>query len=201
MGRPPAHDPDSLLDAALSLAAGSGPAAVTMAAVARRAGAPSGSVYHRFAKRPDLLSALWLRTVSRFQDDFLAALDTSAVAAARHVVEFSRARPDEARVLVRGARDFGEPDWDATARDELRRLNRRVEAALGAAAVRLACDVERVVLATVDLPLAAVRRPLLAGDDVPETTAALVSEGAAALLRPSEAGPAMDDKPPGPSGD
>ncbi|WP_405619553.1 TetR/AcrR family transcriptional regulator [Streptomyces sp. NBC_01508] len=190
MGRPPAHDPQSLLDAAVSLAAESGPAAVTMAAVARRAGAPSGSVYHRFAKRPALLSALWLRTVSRFQDGFLAALDTSAVAAARHVVEFSRAHPDEARVLVHGARDFGEPEWDTAARDELRRLNRRVETALVATAARLACEVERVVLATVDLPLAAVRRPLLAGGDVPAATVTLVAEGAAALLRVDDAGDA-----------
>ncbi|HLU76197.1 MAG TPA: SRPBCC family protein [Nonomuraea sp.] len=75
-----------------------GPGAVTMTAVARSAGAPSGSVYHRFPGRPALLAALWLRTVDRFQQGFLAALDTdppsqAAPAAARHVIEWSRAHP------------------------------------------------------------------------------------------------------------
>lgn len=72
--RPPRFDAPALLDAALKLAATGGPAAVTMAAVAKSAGAPSGSVYHRFPDRPALLSALWLRTLGGFQRGFLAEL-------------------------------------------------------------------------------------------------------------------------------
>ncbi|WP_433060346.1 TetR/AcrR family transcriptional regulator [Dactylosporangium sp. CS-033363] len=74
MGRPARHDSGSLLDAAVRLVVAGGPKALTMAAVAREAGGPSGSVYHRFAGRPALAAALWLRTVERFQDGFLAAL-------------------------------------------------------------------------------------------------------------------------------
>jgi len=78
MARPPRFTADHLLDAALELAAEGGPGAVTMAAVAKSAGAPSGSVYHRFADRPALLSALWLRTLGGFQQGFLAALTPAA---------------------------------------------------------------------------------------------------------------------------
>src|SRR5690606_14827873 len=105
MGRPPRHDVDRLLDAAAALVAEGGPGAATMTAVARAASAPSGSVYHRFPGRPALLAALWLRTVERFQQGFLAALDTdppaqAAPAAARHVVAWCRAHPNEARILL-----------------------------------------------------------------------------------------------------
>jgi AcrR family transcriptional regulator len=184
MGRPPVHDPDTLLDAAAALAAESGPTAVTMAAVARRAGAPSGSVYHRFPQRPALLSSLWLRTVGRFQESFLEALDEgSAVAAARQVVDWSRAHPDEARVLLYGARDFAEQEWSATARNELKKLNGRVAGALKQAADAEGHDLERVLTATVDLPLATVRRHLSAGRRIPASAAGLVAECATALLR------------------
>src|SRR5690349_25083603 len=74
MGRPARFDADQLLDEALALAAEGGPEAVTMAAVAQRAGAPSGSLYHRFAGRSALLAALWLRTVADFQAGYLTAL-------------------------------------------------------------------------------------------------------------------------------
>ena len=57
MGRPARFAADELLDVALDLAAAGGPEAVTMAGVAEAAGAPSGSVYHRFAGRPALLGA------------------------------------------------------------------------------------------------------------------------------------------------
>ncbi|NEE35160.1 helix-turn-helix transcriptional regulator, partial [Streptomyces sp. SID7982] len=75
MARPPRFDSDQLLDAAVRLAADGGPAAVTMSAVAQAVGAPSGSVYHRFAGRPALLAEVWLRTVERFQEEYTHSLD------------------------------------------------------------------------------------------------------------------------------
>lgn len=167
MARPPRYATSHLLDAALELAAGGGPAAVTMAAVAKSTGAPSGSVYHRFADRPALLSALWLRTLDGFHEGFLAALGPAAtsgaappggggddgggngggggdddvreaaVAAARHTVEWSRRHPAEAGLLRYGAADFGHDDWPEEARRQLRAANRRVHQAVSALAHRL----------------------------------------------------------------
>ncbi|MCG7527704.1 TetR/AcrR family transcriptional regulator, partial [Streptomyces sp. OfavH-34-F] len=75
MARPPRFSTEQLLDAAVPLAAASGPAGVTMSAVAQATGAPSGSVYHRFPGRDALLAEVWLRTVERFQDGWFAAVD------------------------------------------------------------------------------------------------------------------------------
>src|SRR5437764_1205677 len=174
MGRPPRHDADRLLDAAVGLAARSGPRSVTMAAVARAAGAPSGSVYHRFPDQPSLLSALWLRTMTRFQEGVLHALagppEEAAVATARYVVEWSRKHPAEARVLLAGAREFGETEWPPHARERMAKANDEVERAVRALARGLGKsgkrEVASVVLAVVDLPYAVVRRHLVRGDSI-----------------------------------
>ncbi|MFC0598156.1 TetR/AcrR family transcriptional regulator [Streptomyces palmae] len=72
--RPPRYDESDLLGSAVRLAAALGPAAVTMAAVARECGAPSGWVYHRLPRRAVLLAELWLRTAGEFQAGHFAAL-------------------------------------------------------------------------------------------------------------------------------
>ncbi|WP_084780239.1 TetR family transcriptional regulator [Planobispora rosea] len=56
MGRPAKFGNDQILDAAAELAAEGGQAAVTVAAIAARLGAPSGSICHRAA--PSLKSTL-----------------------------------------------------------------------------------------------------------------------------------------------
>ncbi|MCI2422573.1 TetR/AcrR family transcriptional regulator [Saccharopolyspora sp. K220] len=190
MGRPPQHDADRLLDAAVALVAETGPRGVTMAAVARAAGAPSGSVYHRFPDQAALLSALWLRTAFRFQEGFFAALDgqpqEAAVAAARYVVKWCRAHPDEAKVLLAGAGAFGAAEWAESARDRLAAGNAQVEQALADLAQRLgrtdARGHSRVVLAVVDLPYAVVRRYLVRGDPIPALEVGTVADAVRDLL-------------------
>lgn len=187
MGRPPRHDMDRLLDAAAGLAATGGPASVTVTAVARAAGAPSGSIYHRFPSRSALLAELWLRTVERFQEGFLDALDgDSPAAAARHVVAWCRANPDQAAVLLYGPVDFGEPSWPDDARDRLVKRNAQVDRALRALADRIghsgADGADRLVLATVDIPYSTVRRHLRAGNDIPGYAEDLVADCAERLL-------------------
>ncbi|MFC5185084.1 TetR family transcriptional regulator [Actinomadura harenae] len=208
MGRPARHDRDRLLDAAVDLAFEAGPAGVTVAAVARAAGAPSGSVYHRFPSAAALLAAVWLRALERFQDGFVAAAtsgpaDRAALDAARHVVSWSRAHPREALVLQYGPRDFGQAEWPDADKDRLARGNRRVREALDALATRLAAlpaahptghpappagrhglppDPGRVVLAVVDVPQSVVARHLREGTPIPASADDLVAETAAVLL-------------------
>ncbi|QFG20609.1 TetR family transcriptional regulator [Actinomadura sp. WMMB 499] len=190
MGRPRRHDTDRLLDAAAELAR-AGPGAVTMAAVARAAGAPSGSVYHRFPGLPALLAALWLRALDRFHDGYLDALraeppERAAADAARHVVAWSRGSPDDARVLLYGPSDFGERDWADADRQRLATANERVARALDEVAVRLGVppdERERVALAAVDVPYALVRRHLRSSGRIPAGAEDLAASAAAAVLR------------------
>ncbi|MFB7939804.1 TetR/AcrR family transcriptional regulator [Streptomyces sp. NPDC056049] len=192
MARPPRFDTDQILDAAVRLAASAGPAGVTVSAVAQAIGAPSGSMYHRFTGRSALLAEVWLRTVERFQEGYLARLHsdpdprTAARKAARHVVAWSRTRPEEAALLLHGAAEFGRADWSE---EHIRRGdsgNERVFAAIGALAASLgfsdAKGLDRIVLALIDLPLSIVRRPLRAGEPLPPHAEDLAEECAAELL-------------------
>jgi AcrR family transcriptional regulator len=187
MGRPAKHDADKLLDAAAAIVADEGPAAVTMVAVARRAGVPSGSLYHRFPSRAALMGALWLRTVRRFQAGWLEALGAGdpVVAAGRHVVEWSRRNRDEAFLLLHGPNEFAQAEWPAGTRREVEQQQREAEAALRAVVSALGGGrdmLDRVVLAAVDIPYAVVRRRLRAGDPMSRRAEALVEESARALL-------------------
>lgn len=186
MGRPPRHDTDHLLAVAGELAARGGPAGVTMAAVARAAGAPSGSLYHRFPNRAALLAALFVGTVEAFQAGFLDALAAGDLrAAARHVVAWCRANPTGTAVLLYGARDFHQDDWPASERDRLTRANDRVVRAVHAVARDLgdtsALGADRVRLAIVDVPYSIVRR--YRGSGMPEHAEDLAADAATALLR------------------
>lgn len=194
MARPSLFDTDQFLDAAVRLAAASGPAGVTMSAVAHEVGAPSGSVYHRFTGRTALLAQVWLRTVERFQEGYFAAIEAEADAwhagraAARHVISWSRAHPEEAALLLYGAEDFGRADWSEEHIHRADRGGRRVRAALGSLAKGLGAEGpragERVTLAVIDLPLSVVRRHLRAGLPLPAHAEDLAEECTAALLGP-----------------
>ncbi|MFJ8016674.1 TetR/AcrR family transcriptional regulator [Streptomyces sp. NPDC096339] len=192
MARPPRFDSDQMLDAAVRLAAASGPGGVTMSAVAQAIGAPSGSVYHRFSGRPALLAEVWLRTVERFQEGYFDALHgdpdprLAARAAARHVISWSREHPQEASLLLYGAEEFGRSEWSEEHRDRADAGNARAFAslrelgtALGAAG---ALGWERIALAVIELPLSVVRRHLRAGDALPPYAEELAEECAAALI-------------------
>lgn len=58
---------DSIIDAAIEVAAHCGVAAVSISAIAGRAGAPTGSVYHRFESRGAILARAWLRVKADFR--------------------------------------------------------------------------------------------------------------------------------------
>ncbi|MGW8358400.1 TetR/AcrR family transcriptional regulator [Streptomyces wedmorensis] len=192
MARPPRFDTDQLLDAAVRLAASGGPAAVTMSAVAQAVGAPSGSVYHRFAGRTALLAEVWLRTVERFQEGYFAVLTgepdprRAARAASRHVVAWCRENPDEAALLLYGAADFGRADWSDEHARRADSGNNRVFAALADLAEALGAQDEqardRIALALVDFPLTVVRRHLRAGTPLPPHAEDLTEHCTAALL-------------------
>jgi AcrR family transcriptional regulator len=192
MARPPRFGADQFLDAAVGIAAAAGPAKVSMTAVAAEVGAPSGSVYHRFAGRTALLAEAWLRTVERFQEGYCEILESDAdarrsgLAAARHVVAWSRAHPQEAVLLLYGAEDFARAKWSDEHLQRAARGHQRVRSALASLAVALGAEdsqsAEQVVVALVDLPLSLVRRYLRSGTPLPLHAEDLAEDCAAALL-------------------
>src|SRR5580658_8555105 len=91
-------DPAEFVDAALVLLSEGGPTAVTMTAIARRSGAPTGSIYHRFPSRSAVVAAAWLRALTLFAAEIEAALAAPSLAGAA-LVAWSRLHPREARAL------------------------------------------------------------------------------------------------------
>jgi AcrR family transcriptional regulator len=193
MPRHAVHDASRILDAASRLAASEGPARATIGRIAAELGAPTGSIYHRFASRDLLLGEVWLAAAERFQHDFGAVLSdgtprAAALAAACFVPARVRERPDEARLLLLHRReDFFGPAWPEALAARARELQRGADAGLKAACRRLfgradAATLRALRFAIVDVPLAAVLPHLRANEAPPATVDVLVRTSCEAVL-------------------
>ncbi|MFI1916467.1 TetR/AcrR family transcriptional regulator [Nocardia sp. NPDC020380] len=165
MPRPRQYDPETVLDAAESLAVAGGPAAVTIRAVAAATGMSNGAIYHTFPSRAELLARTWIRAAQRFLavQDELAGAHTgvdAVIAAADAPVEFARRYPQSTRMF------FAVHSSDLTATDLPDPVRAEVEApqrALVGLMKRLALDlwgrrdaaaVDTLTICLVDLPTA-----------------------------------------------
>ena len=173
MARPRTHDIDSLLDAAERLLAEHGPSGVTIRGLAAETGASSGSLYHAFGSRADLLGRMWLRAAKLYlalQDEAIqrelsddeghegAVRATVAVASVPAVI--LERSPATATVLLRYPREevLG-PDFGPELRAELESLDGELLAVLGRLARALwdrrdRASIETVAICVVDLPTA-----------------------------------------------
>ncbi|GAA3530058.1 putative transcriptional regulator, TetR family protein [Aeromicrobium flavum] len=172
MARTAQHTTDSLLDAAVALFASGGPGVVTMSGVAREAGAPSGSVYHRFPDRASLLAAMWIRTAARFGDGLAEVLGdepdaADVIKAAVWCVEWCREHLAEAAVLHAGRSAFMPDAWppDLIQHEEAAEKARRDATARLARSIAVSseADADEIAFVLLDLPLAVVRPYLQAG--------------------------------------
>ncbi|MFI6295591.1 TetR/AcrR family transcriptional regulator [Nonomuraea sp. NPDC050790] len=184
MGRPAKFTQEQMLDAALDILGADGPAAVTMAAVSARTGAPIGSLYHRFASRDLLLARLWLRCVESFQEGLLAAMAADDVeAAVLHTPRWCRAHPAAAAALLLHRREDLAAEWPGPLGAELAEVNGRLAAALDAYLRRHpGADRERLMFVLADVPYGAVRRHLLAGRTPPPELDTLIVTACRAVL-------------------
>lgn len=193
MARPRQYSSQGILEAAAGLAAERGPAGATIGAIADSLGAPTGSIYHRFRSKDVLLAELWLQTVEGFQVAFQAALAgpdprEAGLEAALYTVHWVRAHPVPARLLLLHHRDdFVSGDWPpevveraaalkAGGDSAMRSFTRRALGSTSAAARR------RARFAVVELPVAAVRAHLRAGESPPPIVDELVAEAYGAVM-------------------
>ncbi|WP_067685866.1 TetR/AcrR family transcriptional regulator [Nocardia jejuensis] len=184
MGRAAKYDSEAILDAALTLVAEGGPQAATIGAIAGRLGAPTGSIYHRFASRELILAELWIREIGRFQTGFIQALDSGdAEAAALHGVRWSRTHTAEATVLMLYRREDLCDRWPAELGARLRTINDSAAVAYrGFLALHPDIDPHRLDFAIFDLPFGAVRRHLAEGRPPPGWTDDLVRVAVKSIL-------------------
>jgi AcrR family transcriptional regulator len=191
--RPQVHLTDTMLDAARDLLLEDGSHNATMEAIAEASGAPTGSIYHRFGSRDELIARLWMRAVYRSQASFVAALEhpdakQAALAAAMSIVDFCEEHPADAKLLV----SFRREDLIRTApqgslAEELLELNRPVERAVVNLARRLygrrtRAALNRSLFAVFDLPYGATRRYLITGTKLPPGLRADITRAISAVL-------------------
>ena len=180
VARPTAYPSETILDGARAIVLESGAGSATVDAIARASGAPTGSIYHRFASRDELLARVWLRAVRRSQARFLAAIDRpdpveAAVAGALSILDFCRDEPEDARLLAAvRADDLLRADVPEAVAHELADVNRDLLRAVRRLSValfgrRADAALERTLLAVFDLPYGAARRHLVAGAPLPRT--------------------------------
>lgn len=184
LGRHAKFTEDQIIDTAATLISIDGPDHLSMADVAARIGAPTGSIYYRFASRDLLMARTWIRTVKRAQTGFVEALAhpevrTAAIDAALHIVRWSRSHLAEAKVLLLYRRVDLASEWPSELGEELEQLNRPIERAMKNLVRRLpdgsAAPVGAAVsFALVDVPYGAVRRYLAAGKPPPAAVDSLV---------------------------
>ncbi len=189
MPQPVKFSADVMLDAVRALVLSGGPAAASARAVCAAIGASSGSVYHRFPRRDDLVAAAWLRAQDRFLGVYLDALRPpgreAAVAAAVTVLTWCRAEPEDAVLLLRHAlADLLRGDVSLALAERAEANQRALGAALRAVADATGHRLRDVMLAVVDLPYTVARRALRDGGTPDDDDIAAVRRAAALLLAP-----------------
>ena len=193
MGRKAIFDRRQMTGAALRLVADRGPQAVTVSALAKEVGAPTGSIYHRYRSREQLLAELWMEVVEGFQNRFVESLSQArdvegAIATARLMVNWMREHALEARLLLLHRRqDFVSGDWPADLAARAAALEPQLGTALRAYADR-ACgraDTEtmaRLRYALLDAPFGALRPYVQSQKRLPAVIDELVAATARAVL-------------------
>lgn len=173
MPRRALHDTEAVLDATRELILDVGPRGTGIREISSRSGAPSGSLYHRFSSRDNLVALAWLRAVRRFQRGYVHGLQAEdpGEAIRRAIawgVEYALREPGDTQLLLSHSQaDLldGAPAAETVA--QLAAVNQRLEGALRDLSRRLFAStsrtaLERVSYAVIDLPYAALRRHVLA---------------------------------------
>jgi AcrR family transcriptional regulator len=162
-----------------------------MTAVAAATNAPTGSLYHRFASRDELLAEAWIRAMGSFQEGFLRALTVASrppgLAASLFPIEWARGNLSAARILVLHRRqEFMAGELPTPLRETAATQASDLDRAIAGFAMSAWGDSglaakDRALFLTLDLPNAAMRRYLAAGIAPPTAVDALVAEAVSAL--------------------
>ena len=190
MGRPARISNEGLVAAATRVAARLGPARATIAAIAREAKVPTGSVYHRVPSRAALMAEVWLAAAARFTEPFVQGLAAAqsleaAIEVALVTPRLTRSDPATGVVLFAHRRDDFLEDAPPESRAKAHRLTSALQEALAEAARRLlpkdARGRERLTIALVGVPYGAVRVFLPQAVPPPELDPVIAAAARAAL--------------------
>ena len=183
MGRNAQFKNEQFVDAALKIAANHGPAAVTIAAVAEKVGAPVGSVYHRFLSRDVLMAKVWLKVVTSFQQEFIKALrNDEGLQAALYTPRWVLLHPAEARILLLYRREeLVSGAWPEELREGVIQIKQQLDESIQKYTKRTfgssnQAVVGRTIFALIEVPYAAVLRYIRQGKKPPKVVEKYIKE-------------------------
>lgn len=176
---------DSFIEAATALVADGGPAAATMQAIARRVGAPTGSIYHRFESRSAILGAAWNAAYASFTGALAPLLhEGRARDAALAILPWSGEDDRRARFLLLNdpLTLFEDAPPPAPLRAELDRLEEAFDGAFRACVAARGDgtlrdeELARAKFLIFDAPIAILRPHLLKGGPLPPFVERMIEE-------------------------
>lgn len=173
------------IDATMALVAEGGPAAATMQAIARRVGAPTGSIYHRFESRTALLAMAWNRAYGSFISRLSPLLRAGRPQdAARAILPWSQENELRARFLLLNDPTtlFEDNPPPAPLRDQLEEMERAFDEAFQACVA--ACgdgsvsdeQLARAKFLIFDAPIAILRPYLGRGAEIPAFASQMIAD-------------------------
>lgn len=197
MARPSAFTHEQITAAALAIVAERGPAGATIGAIAKRLGAPTGSIYHRYPSRAVLLADLWLTTVEAFQRGLIAALRgrdvvEAGIDAALYTGRWVRVHRLEAQLLLRHRReDLVGDEWPEDVRKRAETVGVELQRAVREYARRRYgrdsdVSLRRIWFAVMDVPYGAIKRYIDAGRTLPPQLDEMIELAASAVLAGSK---------------
>jgi AcrR family transcriptional regulator len=171
---------NTFVDGAIGIAAACGIGAVSMSAIAVRAGAPIGSVYHRFDSRSTLLAQAWLTVKADFREQVARHWDEQdtwiPVAA---LLAWCRSKPVYARFLLQyeDCPDLGAP-LSAELSELLEVEQARLDACFERCLLRRGADGDDAAhtlrFMLIDAPIAIVKPYLAQNKPIPATLDAIL---------------------------
>jgi len=186
MARQALFTSQAFVDAAIELVAEGGSAAATLQAIGRKVGGPTGSIYHRFQSRAEIMATAWISIHGQFGRRLKAALEQGgALAAALAIPDWARKDALRARFLLLndpGSLIGGSPP--EALRGAIEREEQELEAAFqdyvqSVAGAEEAGDLEtqtRARFLIFDAPIALTSPHLAAGEPVPAFVDLMIRE-------------------------
>ncbi|MBP0494969.1 TetR/AcrR family transcriptional regulator [Pararoseomonas indoligenes] len=190
MVRTARYSEEHFIDAATALVAEGGPGAATMQAIARRVGAPTGSIYHRFESRSAILAAAWNASYGSLAGVLVPLLQAgSPREAALALLPWAEEDRQRARFLLQHepVTLFEDAPPPERLRQEMEKLESEMDGAFRTCIAQVGAgaspeeDLARAKFLIFDAPIAIIRPHLLAKGAIPTFAGQMIAELHAAV--------------------
>jgi AcrR family transcriptional regulator len=176
---------EHFIGAAIALVAEGGPGAATLQAIARRVGAPTGSIYHRFESRSAILAAAWNASYGSLAADLAPLLQAGRPReAALALLPWAGTDRHRARFLLlhEPVSLFEDAPPPEPLRQEMERQEGQMDQAFRACIARISGgiireeDLARAKFMIFDAPIAILRPHLQAEGAIPGFVGQMIAE-------------------------